>query len=133
MSAVSYYVGNPPCTPGQLQIQKQILPPASTSSIPTSGLVSFRLELTNLSSSQTLDIARLVDQPGVMGVQATVVGVTCSTLGGGAKCPTTAVVPGVPTPAVGAPLRSPIRGKSTTSGARSAMPPSRREARWSSS
>lgn len=103
MSAVSYYVGNPPCTPGQLQIQKQILPPASTSSIPTSGLVSFRLELTNLSSSQTLDIARLVDQPGVMGVQATVVGVTCSTLGGGAKCPTTAVVPGVRTPAVGAP------------------------------
>lgn len=107
MSYTYFYIGNPPCTPGQLQLQKQVLAPASASHIPTSGVVSFRLELTNLSSTETLDIARLVDQPIVSGVQASVVSVTCNTLSGGAKCPTNAVIPGQRTPATGAPTPLP--------------------------
>ncbi len=102
-SITNYYIGGEVCTPGALQIEKEILAPATASSIPPSGLLSFRLVLSNQSATETLDIARLVDQPQVSGVDVAVLGVTCTSLTGGALCPTTPVVPGQRTPASGVP------------------------------
>lgn len=110
-SVVNYYVGGPDCVPGNLHVEKEILAPATASHIPTSGLLSFRLTLTNQSATETLDIARLVDQPSVNGVQVSVASITCNSLSGGAQCPTTTILPGTQTMASGvtAPLSDPLR------------------------
>ena len=101
---VNQYIGMPPCVPGTLDIQKVILPPASATSIPPSGLISFDVTLTNTSATATLDIPHFVDLSNAGGVTLAVVGVTCTVLTNSAKCPTTPVVPGMMTPAVGSPV-----------------------------
>lgn len=98
---VNYYVGNPPCTPGTLDIAKTIVAPATASFIPVSGLISHKLTLSNLSSTDTLDIAHLVDTPSVYGAGLQVVSITCQSVSNGAKCPGSPVVAGVKTPASG--------------------------------
>ncbi len=101
---VNQYIGMPPCVPGTLDIQKVILPPASATSIPPSGLISYDLTLANTSATATLDIPHFVDLSNAGGVTLAVVGVTCTVLTNSAKCPTTPVVPGMMTPAVGSPV-----------------------------
>lgn len=109
-SVVQQYIGMPPCTPGELEVEKEILPPATSNSIPPSGLISWRVTLTNASTTETLDIPRLVDKPFAFGVDADIVNIGCTVLSGGAKCPGTPVVPGVRTPASGptSPLSNPL-------------------------
>ena len=106
---VNYYVGNPPCTPGVLQIDKTILAPADASFIPVSGLISQKLVLTNTSATDTLDIAHLLDTPMANGVSLQVVNISCVSVSNGAKCPLTPIVAGVRTPASGpsSPLTKP--------------------------
>lgn len=101
---VNQYIGMPACVPGSLSIQKVILPPATTAGIPPSGLISYDVTLTNTSATATLDIPHFVDQSNAGGVTLAVVGVTCTVLANAAKCPTTPVVPGMKTPAVGVPV-----------------------------
>ena len=98
---VNYYVGNPPCTPGVLQIEKTILAPADSTSIPVSGLISQKLVLTNTSATDTLDIAHLLDTPMAYGVNLQVVNISCQSVSNGAKCPVTPIVAGIKTPASG--------------------------------
>lgn len=107
---VSQYIGTPTCVPGTLDVQKQILPPATTSSIPLSGLISYQITLTNTSTTATLDIPRLVDSTSVAGVTSSIVSIVCTPVAGGALCPTNAVVPGMQTPASGPaiPLPDPL-------------------------
>lgn len=102
-SIVDYYIGHPPCSSGTLAIGKEILQPSDATTIPPSGLVSYRLTLSNLSSTETLDIAHLVDTASAFGVNLEVDTIACNVLSGGAKCPSTPIVPGVRTPAMGAP------------------------------
>ncbi len=110
-SFVNQYLGTPMCTPGVLDIQKTVLPPAmagNPGSIPLSGLITYDVTLTNTSATATLDIPHFVDTPASSGgVTITFVSITCTVLGGGAKCPTTPVIPGVKTPAVGSPTPLP--------------------------
>ena len=103
MSTVVYYLGNPPCTPGTLDIAKTIMLPATASSIPVSGLISHKLVLSNLSSTDTLDVAHLIDTPSANGATLQVVSISCQSLSNGAQCPVTPIVAGVKIPAVGAP------------------------------
>ncbi|HSH28093.1 MAG TPA: hypothetical protein VK972_10085, partial [Wenzhouxiangella sp.] len=109
-SMVDQYIGMPPCVPGELQIEKEILPPATASSIPPSGEISWRITLTNASATETLDIPRLIDQTSAWGVDATITQVDCTVLSGGAQCPPTPVIPGTRTPASGpsSPLANPL-------------------------
>lgn len=109
-SIVDQYIGMPPCTPGALEIEKAILPPASDTSIPISGEISWSVTLTNASTSETLDIPRFVDETFAFGVNASIVSVDCTVITGGAQCPPTPVVPGVQTPASGStsPLSNPL-------------------------
>ena len=102
-SIVDYYIGNPPCSSGELGIEKEILAPANTNTIPPSGLISYRLTLSNLSLTETLDIAHLVDTPSAFGADLTVNNIVCNSLSGGAQCPSTPIVPGIKTPASGTP------------------------------
>lgn len=106
-SIVNYYIGNPPCNSGALTIDKEILAPADTTTIPTSGLISYRLTLSNISPTETLDIAHLIDTPLAFGVDMEVDTIVCNTLNGGAQCPPTPIVPGMKTPAVGMPAPLP--------------------------
>lgn len=110
-SIVEQYIGMPPCTPGVLEIDKQILPPATGTSIPVSGEISWSITLTNASTTETLDIPRFIDQTFAFGVDTDIVNITCNPISGGAQCPTTPVVPGVHTPASGptSPLANPLR------------------------
>ncbi|MDZ7789857.1 MAG: hypothetical protein U5L08_05050 [Xanthomonadales bacterium] len=109
-SIVDHYIGMPPCTPGALEIEKTILPPATDTSIPVSGEISWSVTLTNASASETLDIPRFVDETFAFGVNASIVNVDCNVLSGGAQCPPTPVIPGVQTPASGptSPLSDPL-------------------------
>jgi len=109
-SIVEQYIGMPPCVPGALQIDKEILPPATGTSIPLSGEISWSITLTNASATETLDIPRFVDQTFAFGVNADIVNVVCNPVSGGAQCPSTPVVPGVQTPASGptSPLANPL-------------------------
>ena len=109
-SIVEQYIGMPPCVPGALQIDKEILPPATGTSIPLSGEISWSITLTNASATETLDIPRFVDQTFAFGVDADIVNVVCNPVSGGAQCPSTPVVPGVQTPASGptSPLANPL-------------------------
>lgn len=106
-SIVTQYIGMPPCVPGVLDIQKNILPPATTTSIPVNGLLSFELILSNTSTTATLDVAHLVDMVSAPGVTLSVVSVACTPVSGGAKCPPTPVIPGTKTPATGSPTPLP--------------------------
>ncbi|PKL96398.1 MAG: hypothetical protein CVV18_01915, partial [Gammaproteobacteria bacterium HGW-Gammaproteobacteria-8] len=101
MSIVEQYIGMPPCVPGALAVDKQILPPATANSIPANGEISWSIRLTNASATETLDIPHFIDQTFVFGVDADIVNITCSVLSGGAQCPATPVVPGIRTPASG--------------------------------
>jgi uncharacterized repeat protein (TIGR01451 family) len=109
-SIVDQYIGMPPCTPGALEIDKAILPPATGTTIPVSGEISWSVTLTNASASETLDIPRFVDETFAFGVDATIVNIDCNALSGGAQCPPTPVLPGVQTPASGptSPLSNPL-------------------------
>lgn len=109
-SIVEQYIGMPPCVPGELQVEKEILPPATGNSIPLSGQISWRITLTNASTTQTLDIPRLIDQTYAYGVDVDIVNIACSVVSGGAQCPTTPVIPGTRTPASGptTPLADPL-------------------------
>lgn len=100
-SIVEQYIGMPPCTPGVLEIDKQILPPATATSIPLSGEISWSITLTNASATETLDIPRFIDETFAFGVDADIVNIACNVISGGAQCPSTPVVPGVQTPASG--------------------------------
>lgn len=105
-SQVSHYIGMPACVPGILAIQKVALAPAvegSPGSIAPSGLLTYDVTLSNTSATATLDIARFVDTPNAPGVTIAVVGISCAVQSGLAKCPTTAVLAGTKTPAVGSP------------------------------
>jgi uncharacterized repeat protein (TIGR01451 family) len=102
-SSVNQYLGTPPCVPGVLNLQKVILPPATATSIPPTGLVTYDVTLTNTSATATLDIPHFVDTPNAPGVTLSVVSITCTVLGGGAQCPLTPVVAGIKVPAVGSP------------------------------
>lgn len=106
-SVVDYYIGHPPCSSGTLAIEKEILPPADATTIPATGLISYRLTLSNTSSTETLDIAHLFDTPFASGVDIEVDNIVCNTLSGGALCPSTPIVPGLKTPAVGTPTPLP--------------------------
>ena len=109
-SIVEHYIGMPPCTPGALQIDKQILPPATDTSIPISGEISWSITVTNASATETLDIPRFIDQTFAFSVDAEIVSIDCTELSGGAQCPPTAVMPGVQTSASGSttPLSNPL-------------------------
>lgn len=109
-SVVQQYIGMPPCVPGALEVVKEILPPATDDSIPLSGLISWTITLTNASTTETLDVPRLVDETFAFGVDADIIGIDCNVISGGAQCPTTPVVPGVQTPASGptSPLADPL-------------------------
>jgi len=102
-SQVNQYIGTPPCVPGVLSLQKTIVPPATAGSIPPTGLITFDVTLTNTSATATLDIPHFVDNLNAPGVTISVVGIVCTVLAGGAQCPSTPVVPGIKTPAVGSP------------------------------
>ena len=104
---VQQWIGMPICVPGVLDIQKAILPPATATSIPLTGLITYAVTLTNTSATATLDIAHFVDTPNAPGVTISVVSIGCTVMSGGAKCPTNAVVPGIKTPAVGSPTPLP--------------------------
>ncbi len=106
-SIVNYYIGNPPCSSGELEIEKEILAPADATTIPPSGLISYRLKLSNVSPTETLDIAHLVDTPSAFGVDLEVNNIVCNILTGGAVCPSTPIVPGIKTPASGTPSSLP--------------------------
>jgi uncharacterized repeat protein (TIGR01451 family) len=109
-SFVNQYLGTPMCTPGVLDLQKVILPPAvagNPGTIPLSGLITYDVTLTNTSATATLDIPHFVDTPSAPGVTLSVVSIACAVLSGGAKCPTTPVLPGIKTPAVGSPTPLP--------------------------
>jgi uncharacterized repeat protein (TIGR01451 family) len=109
-SIVEQFIGMPPCVPGVLEIDKQIQPPATATSIPVSGQISWTIRLTNASTTETLDIPRFIDQTFAFGVDADIVNITCNPISGGAQCPTTPVIPGVQTPASGptSPLANPL-------------------------
>lgn len=109
-SIVDQYIGMPPCTPGVLQIDKQILPPATGTSIPLNGEISWSVTLTNASTTETLDIPRFTDQIFANGVNTALVNITCNVISGGAQCPSSPVIPGVQTPASGpaTPLGDPL-------------------------
>jgi uncharacterized repeat protein (TIGR01451 family) len=102
-SMVNQYIGTPPCVPGVLDLQKTISPPATASSIPPTGQITYEVTLTNTSATATLDIAHFVDSPNAPGVTISVINIGCTVLSGGAKCPTTPIVAGVKVPAVGSP------------------------------
>ena len=104
---VTYFVGNPPCTPGTLDIDKTILPPATATSIPVSGLITHRLLLSNFSSTDTLDIAHLIDSPSAFGATLQVINITCQSVSNGAQCPVAPIVAGIKTPISGAPTALP--------------------------
>jgi len=106
-SIVDQYIGMPPCMSGVLAIDKQIMAPATQDSIPLSGQVSSSITLTNTSTTETLDIPRLIDQTFAFNVDAVIISVNCTPLSGGAQCPTTPVIPGVQTTASGATLPLP--------------------------
>ncbi len=106
-SSVNQSIGTPPCVPGVLSLQKVILAPATPSSIPPNGLITYEVTLANTSSTATLDIPHFVDTPAAPGVTLSVVSITCTVLGGGAKCPPTPVIPGIKTPAAGSPTPLP--------------------------
>ena len=110
LSIVDQFIGMPPCVPGALAIDKQILLPATATSIPPSGEISWSVTLTNASPTATLDIPHFIDQTFAFGVDADIVNISCSVLSGGAQCPATPVVAGVQTPASGptSPLASPL-------------------------
>lgn len=101
-SPVSYHIGDDtPCASGVLELEKKILPPADASFIPASGQISYELTLSNVSSTETLDVAHLVDSISAFGsADLALVGVSCSP-SGGAQCPPTPIVAGMRTPAVG--------------------------------
>ena len=109
-SIVEQYIGMPPCTPGALEIDKQILPPATDTSIPLSGEISWSITLTNASTTETLDIPRFIDQTFAFSIDADIVNIDCNEISGGAQCPPTPVVPGLQTFASGstAPLPDPL-------------------------
>ncbi len=109
-SIVEQYIGMPPCTPGALEIDKEILPPATDTSIPLNGEINWSITLSNASTTETLDIPRFIDQTFAFGVDAGIVSIDCNELSGGAQCPPTAVIPGVQTLASGAtsPLGNPL-------------------------
>lgn len=100
-SIVDQYIGMPPCTPGALAVDKAILPPATDTSIPLNGQISWSITLSNTSTTETLDIPRLVDQNFAFSVDAEIISIDCTSQSGGAQCPTTPVVPGVQTTAAG--------------------------------
>ncbi|NKI34363.1 DUF11 domain-containing protein [Wenzhouxiangella sp. XN79A] len=100
-SVVEQYIGMPPCTPGTLDVEKQILPPATGTSIPLSGQIGYAITLTNTSPTETLDIPHFVDTTFAFGVDVDIVNIDCTPVSGGAQCPTTPVIPGVQTPASG--------------------------------
>ncbi|MFL6263150.1 MAG: IPTL-CTERM sorting domain-containing protein [Thermoanaerobaculia bacterium] len=106
-SSVNQYIGTPPCIPGVLSLQKVILAPATPSSIPPSGLITYAVTLTNTSATATLDIPHFVDTPAAPGVTLSVVGISCTVLSGGAQCPPTPVTAGIKVPAVGSPTPLP--------------------------
>ncbi len=99
-SIVEHYIGMPPCTPGVLELDKELLPPATDQSIPLSGQISWSITLTN-ASSETLDIPRLLDETFAFSVDASIIDVDCTPLSGGAQCPATPVIPGTQTTASG--------------------------------
>lgn len=109
-SIVEQYIGMPPCTPGALEIDKEILPPATDTSIPLSGEISWSITLTNASASETLDIPRFIDETFAFGIDADIGNIDCNVVSGGAQCPSTPVVPGLQTPASGptTPLANPL-------------------------
>lgn len=109
-SIVEQYIGMPPCVPGVLEVDKEILPPATASSIPLSGQISWSITLTNASATETLDIPRFIDETFAFGIDADISNITCNVISGGAQCPSTPVVPGVQTPASGpvSPLANPL-------------------------
>lgn len=109
LSIVEQYIGMPACTPGSLEIEKEILPPATGSSIPLSGEITYAVTLTNVSTTETLDVAHFVDSTFAFGVDTEVVNIDCNSLSAGALCPSSPVVPGTQTPASGptAPLANP--------------------------
>ena len=100
-SIVDQYIGMPACTPGELSLDKELVPPATPESIPLNGQISWSLILSNESNTETLDIPRLVDQTFAFSVDAEIINVGCTPLSGGAQCPTTPVIPGVQTSASG--------------------------------
>jgi uncharacterized repeat protein (TIGR01451 family) len=106
-SSVNQYIGMPPCVPGVLDLQKVILPPATASSIPPSGLITYVVTLTNTSATATLDIPHFVDSLNAPGVTVSVVNIVCTVLSGGAQCPLVPIVAGVKVPAVGSPTPLP--------------------------
>jgi uncharacterized repeat protein (TIGR01451 family) len=106
-SFVNQFIGTPPCVPGVLSLQKVIVPPATPSSIPPTGLVTYDVILTNTSATTTLDIPHFVDTPDAPGVTISVVSISCTALSGGAQCPPTPVVAGLKVPAVGSPTPLP--------------------------
>ncbi|TVQ31305.1 MAG: DUF11 domain-containing protein [Wenzhouxiangella sp.] len=101
-SIVDQYIGMPPCTPGELAVEKQLLAPATQDSIPLNGQVSWSIVLSNESTTETLDIPRLIDQTFAFSVDATIISVDCTPLSGAAQCPATPVIPGIQTTASGA-------------------------------
>ncbi len=101
-SIIDQYIGMPPCTPGELGVEKELVAPATQDSIPLNGQISWSIILSNDSNTATLDIPRLVDQTFAFSVDAEIISVVCSSLSGGAQCPTTPVVPGIQTSASGA-------------------------------
>lgn len=112
-STVNQNIGMPPCVPGTLGIQKNVLLPAvagNSGTIPPTGLISYDVTLTNLSTTAILDIPHFVDTPQASGtgsVTISVVSIVCTTVSGGAQCPTNPVVAGIRTPASGAPALLP--------------------------
>jgi uncharacterized repeat protein (TIGR01451 family) len=106
-SIVHQYIGMPACVPGVLTIQKVILPPATASSVPPTGLITYDVTLTNTSTTATLDIPHFVDSPNAPGVTISVLSINCTVLGGGAKCPSAAMVAGTKVPAFGSPTPLP--------------------------
>jgi large repetitive protein len=106
-SSVNQSTGTPPCVPGVLSLQKVIVAPATASSIPPTGLITYDVTLANTSATATLDIPHFVDTPNAPGVTISVAGISCTVLNGGAKCPPTPVVAGIKVPAVGSPTPLP--------------------------
>lgn len=101
-SIVDQYIGMPACTPDELAVEKQLVAPATQTSIPLNGQISWSIILSNESTTETLDIPRLVDQTFAFSVDAQIISVDCTPLSGGAQCPATPVIPGLQTSASGA-------------------------------